>query len=155
CPEPGSFHIVSQKERQQIARAAAQRMIAFRDSLGQGLLDVFCQTGDHFNDLVARLSPHEWEAPCYDARGMLPVRTLINDGDSELARHSWDIRSVREPSAHLSPEALTVIPDLIAERLHWRFLPNAQLPTPIRYRFAFTGTLNSTWDIVVEGDTVH
>ena len=47
------------------------------------------------------------------------------------------------------------MPDLIAERLHWRFLPNAKLPAPIRYRFAFTGTLNSTWDMVVEGDTTH
>jgi len=154
-PEPGSFDTTSQEERQQMAAVAAQRMIAVRESLGQELLDVFCQTGDHFNHLVARLSPHEWETPCYDPRGLLPVSALVNEGVFELAIHSRDIRSVREPSAHLSPEALTVMPDLIAERLHWRFLPNAKLPTPIRYRFAFTGTRTSTWDIVVEGDTAH
>jgi uncharacterized protein (TIGR03083 family) len=107
-PEPGSFHTVSQEERQQIA-TAAQRMIAFRERLGQELLDVFCQTGDHFNHLVARLSPHEWESPCYVARGMLPVRSLVREMVFERAIHGWDIRSALEPSAHLSPDALAVI----------------------------------------------
>src|SRR5262249_36645270 len=86
-PEPGSFHTVSQEARQQIATAAAQRMIAFRERLGQELLDVFGHTGDHFNDLVARLSPHEWESPCSDARGMLPVRFLVRAMIFERAMH--------------------------------------------------------------------
>jgi SCP-2 sterol transfer family len=30
-----------------------------------------------------------------------------------------------------------------------------QVSAPIRYRFAFTGTLTSTWDMVVAGDTAH
>jgi len=84
-PEPGSFDTTSQEERQQMAAVAAQRMIAVRESLGQELLDVFCQTGDHFNHLVARLSPHEWETPCYDPRGLLPVSALVNEGVFELA----------------------------------------------------------------------
>jgi uncharacterized protein (TIGR03083 family) len=153
-PEPGSYNTLSQEERQQMATAAAQRMIAFRESLGQELLDMFGKTGDHFNHLVARLSPHEWDTPCYDAWGILPVRSLVSGMVFERAIHGWDIRSALEPSAHLSPEALTVMPAHFAEHLH-RFLPGAKLPTPIRYRFAFTGTLNSTWDIVVEGDTAH
>ena len=151
-PEPGSFQTVSQEERQQIATAAAQRMIACRERLGQELLDVFGHTGDHFNDLVARLSPHEWESPCYDARGMLPVRSLVLEMVFERAMHGWDIRSALEPSAHLSPDALAIIPEHVAACVPWRFLPGARLPTPIRYRFACTGALNTTWDIVVEGD---
>jgi uncharacterized protein (TIGR03083 family) len=154
-PEPGSFYTVWQKERQQMATAAAQRMIAFRERLGQELLDVFCTTGDHFNHLVARLSPHEWESPCYDARGMLPVRSLVIEMVFERAMHGWDIRSALEPSAHLSPDTLAVIPEHVAVCLHWRFLPGARLPTPIRYRFACTGTLTSTWDMVMEGDQAH
>jgi uncharacterized protein (TIGR03083 family) len=151
-PEPSSFHTVSQEERQRMATAAAQRDIALRERLGQELLDVFCQTGDHFNHLVASLSPQEWDTPCYHGR---PVRSLVSEMVFERAIHGWDIRSALEPSAHLSPEALTVMPDHVTACLHWLFLPGARLPTPIRYRFAFTGTLNSTWDIVVEGDTAY
>jgi uncharacterized protein (TIGR03083 family) len=151
-PEPSSFHTVSQEERQRMATAAAQRDIALRERLGQELLDVFCQTGDHFNHLVASLSPQEWDTPCYHGRG---TRSLVSEMVFERAIHGWDIRSALEPSAHLSPEALTVMPDLVAACLHWLFLPGARLPTPIRYRFAFTGTRNSPWDMVVEGDTAH
>ncbi len=150
-PEPSSFP--SQEERQQRATAGAQRMIALRERLGQELLDVFGQTGDHFNHLVTSLSPHEWDKPCYHGRGIIPVRSLVSGMVFERAIHGWDIRSALEPSAHLSPEALTVMPDHVAECLHWFFLPGARLPTPVRYRFAFTGACSSQWDIVVAGDT--
>jgi|RhiMetdeSRZDD1v2_1073273.scaffolds.fasta_scaffold21445_4 uncharacterized protein (TIGR03083 family) len=154
-PQPGSFHTIWQKERQQLATAAAQRMIAFRERLGQELLDVFCTTGDHVNHLVARLRPHEWESPCYDARGLLPLRALVMELVFERAIHGWDIRSALEPSVHLSPDVLAVIPEHVAVCVPWRFLPRARLLTPIRYRFACPGALNKTWDIVVEGDTAH
>jgi len=123
-PEPSSFHTASQEERQQRATAGAQRMIVLRESLGQELLDVFCQTGDHFNHLVARLSPHEWDTLCHHGRGIIPVRLLVSGVVFERAIHGWDIRSALEPSAHLSPEALTVMPDHFAECLHWFFLPS-------------------------------
>ncbi len=121
-PEPSSF--LTQEERQQRATAGAQRMIALRESLGQELLDVFCTTGDHFNHLVASLSPHEWDTPCHHSRGIIPVRSLVSGMVFERAIHGWDIRSALEPSAHLSPEALTVMPDHFAECLHWFFLPS-------------------------------
>jgi uncharacterized protein (TIGR03083 family) len=152
-PEPSSF--LTQEERQQRATAGAQRTIALRESLGQELLDVFCTTGDHFNHLVASLSPHEWDTPCHHGRGILPVRSLVSGMVFERAIHGWDIRSVLEPTAHLSPEALTIMPDHVAACLHWFFLPDARLSTPIRYRFALTGALSRQWDIVVEGDTAH
>jgi uncharacterized protein (TIGR03083 family) len=154
-PEPGSFQTASQEERQQRATVAAQSTIAFRERFGQELLDVFCTTGDHFNHLVAHLSPQEWETPCYHGRGIIPVRSLVSGMVFERAIHGWDIRAALEPSAHLSPDALTVMPDYFAACLHWFFLPGVRLPTPIRYRFAFTGTLNSTWDMVMEGDQAH
>ena len=152
-PERHSFTTASPVERQQRATAAAQRTIALRESLGHELLDVFCTTGDHFHHLVASLSPQEWAKPCYHGRGMIPVSSLVSGMVFERAIHGWDIRSALEPSAHLSPEALTVMPDHVAECLHWFFLPGARLPTPVRYRFAFTGACSSQWDIVVAGDT--
>jgi len=152
-PEPNSS--LTQEERQQRATAGAQRMIALRESLGQELLDVFCTTGDHFNHFVARLRPHEWETPCYHGRGILPVRSLVSGMVFERAMHGWDICSALEPSTHLSPDALAVMPDHIAACLHWFFLPGARLSTPLRYRFALTGALSRPWDIVVEGDKAH
>jgi hypothetical protein len=83
------------------------------------------------------------------------VHSLVNTGGFELAIHGWDIRSALEPSTHLSPDILAVILDFISECLHWFFLPDARLSTPLRYRFAFTGALRSQWDMVVEGDTAH
>jgi uncharacterized protein (TIGR03083 family) len=154
-PEPSSFYTASQEERRQRATVGAQRMIALRESLGQELLDVFCTTGDQFNHLVARLSPHEWDSPCHHGRGIIPVRSLVSGMVFERAIHGWDIRSALEPSAPLSPDVLAVMPDHFAECLHWFFLPGARLPTPIRYRVAFIGALSSQWDIVVEGDTAH
>jgi len=73
----------------------------------------------------------------------------------ERAIHGWDIRSALDPSAHLSPDALAAVLDFFSECLHWFFFPDARLPTPLRYRFAFTGALSSQWDMVVEGDTAH
>ena len=152
-PEPSRF--LPQEERQQRATAGAQRTIALRERLGQELLDVFCTTGDHFNHLVTRLSPHEWDMPCHHGRGILPVRLLVSGMVFERAIHGWDIRSTLEPSAHLSPDALAVIPAHVADCLHWFFLPDARLSTPLRYRFAFTGAFSRPWDMVVEGDKAH
>ena len=153
--EPHLLNTASQEERRQRATVGAQRTIANRERLGNALLNVFCTTGDQFNHLVARLSPHEWNIPCYHARGMLPVRSLVSGMVFERAIHGWDIRSVLEPTAHLSPEALTIMPDHVAACLHWFFLPDARLSTPIQYRFALTGALRRQWDMVVDGDTAH
>jgi len=153
--EPHTFNTASPEERRQRATAAAQRIIALRERLGNDLLDVFRTSWDQFNHLVARLGPHEWNTPCYHPRGLLPARALVNAGVFELAIHGWDIRSALESSARLSPEALTIMLNHFTDCLHWFFLPDARFPTPVRYRFAFTGTLTSTWDVVVAGDTAH
>jgi hypothetical protein len=83
------------------------------------------------------------------------VHTLVHASVFELTIHGWDIRSALEPSAPLSPNALSAILNLFAACPHWFFLPSARLSTPVRYRCAFTGALNRQWDIVVEGDQAH
>ena len=116
---------------------------------------MFGTTGDHFNHLVAGLSPQAWDTPCYHSRGIIPVRSLVRGMVFERAIHGWDIRSALEPAAHLSPDALAVISEHVAACLYWFFLPGARLSTPLRYRFALTGALSRQWDIVVEGDKAH
>ena len=152
-PAPGTFTTASPAERQQMDAAIAQSTFALRERLGTALLDVFRTTWTRYNQLVANLQAHEWHTPCYYPLGIKPARALVNAAIFELAIHGWDIRSGLEPSARLSPEALAVMPDYFAECLEWFFRPGPRLPTPLRYRFVFTGTRNSQWDLVVAGDT--
>jgi uncharacterized protein (TIGR03083 family) len=154
-PEPGTFNTASPAERQQMGRAAAQRTIALRKRLGSDLLDVFRTTWGQYHHLVARLSAHEWHTLCYYPLGIQPLHTLVHAAIFELATHGWDIRSVLEPSARLSPDALPVLPAYFAACLAWFLRPGPRLPTPVRYRFAFTGALSGQWDMVVAGDTAH
>ena len=153
--EPHTFNTLSRDARRQAATVAAQGNIEFGERVGNDLFSMFSHAWDQFHHLIASVSPHAWDTPCYHPRSLLPVRALMHAGVFELAIHGWDIRSAFEPSAHLSPEALAVLPDHFVTCLHWCFLPDAKLPTPVRYRFAVTGTLTSTWDIVVAGDTAH
>jgi Mycothiol maleylpyruvate isomerase N-terminal domain len=154
-PVPATFTTASPAERQQMETAVAQSAVALRERLGTELLDVFRTAWTRHNQLIANLKAHEWHTSCYYPLGIKPVRVLVNAAIFELAIHGWDIRSGLEPSARLSPEALAVMPDYFAECLGWFFRPGLRLPTPIRYRFAFTGTLNSQWDMVVAGDTAY
>jgi uncharacterized protein (TIGR03083 family) len=152
---PGTFQTASPAERQQMGTAAAQRAIALRERLGSTVRDVFRTTWDHHNQLVASLSAHEWHTPCYYPLGLHPLHTLVHAAIFELATHSWDIRSVLEPSARLSPDALPVMPTYFAACLGWFFRPGPRLPTAVRYRCAFTDAHSSVWDIAVAGDTAH
>jgi uncharacterized protein (TIGR03083 family) len=154
-PAPHIFKTLSGEERRQRATAPAQGTIALRERLGNDLLSVFGQAWDQFQHCIVTLTAHDWHQPCYHSCGIIPVHAVVHAGVFELAIHGWDIRSALEPSAHLSPDALTVLPDYFAACLHWFFLPGARLPTPLRYRFAFTGALSDQWDMVIEGDTAH
>jgi uncharacterized protein (TIGR03083 family) len=155
APDPSIFKTLSQEERRQLAMRFAQGPIANRERLGNDLPSVFGQAWDQFHHLLVTLNTQDWHKPCYNALGIIPVHSLVHAGVFELAIHGWDIRSALEPSAHLSPDVLAAIVDFFAACPHWFFFPDARLPTPIRYRFAFTGVLSKQWDIVVEGDTVH
>src|SRR6266516_4945169 len=132
--------------------AFAQGAIAFRARLGNDLLAEFCHAWDPFPPFLATLTAHEWHQPCYHSCGIIPVHAVARAGLFELAIHGWDIRSALEPSAPFSPDALTAMLDFFAACPHWFFLSAARLPSPIRYRFAFTGVRSRPWDIVVEGD---
>jgi uncharacterized protein (TIGR03083 family) len=154
-PAPHIFKTLSGEERRQRATAPAQGTIALRERLGDDLLSVFGHAWEQFHQCIVTLTAHDWHQPCYHSCGIIPVHAVVHASVFELAIHGWDIRSALEPPAHLSLDALTVMPDYFAACLHWFFLPGARLPTPLRYRFAFTGTLTSTWDMVGAGDHAY
>jgi hypothetical protein len=120
------------------------------------LLTAFETSNDTLNRLLAGLGLQDWEKPCYHPGGLFPVRLLRDMRLSELVIHGWDIGSRFAPDAPLSPENLPVLIDfLTAFTPGWTFSPGAKLATPVRYRFAVTGTVPRTLDIVVEGDTAR
>lgn len=138
------------------AEDIAQRTIARREQLGDQLLVTFEATDQALNRLLASLSPQDWERPCYHLGGLFPVRWFRDARLGELVIHGWDIRSRFEPEAPLSPENLPVLIDLLTiVTPGWTFSPGAKLATPVRYRFAVTGTVPRTINIVVEGDTAR
>ena len=138
------------------AESIAHRAIAKRESVGDDLLAMFETTADALHRLLAGLGPQDWETPCYHSMGLLPVRRVIDMRLSEVVIHGWDIRSRLAPEAPLSPESVPVLLEWLASVTPgWAFVPGAHLTTPVRYRFAVTGTVPSTIDIVVEGEKAH
>jgi hypothetical protein len=121
--------------------------------LGDQLLVTFEATDQALNRLLADLSAPDWEKPCYYFGGLFPVRWFCDARLGELVIHGWDIRSRFEPEALLSPESLPVLLEVCAALTPGLALsPGAKLATPVRYRFAVTGAVSATIDIVVAGD---
>jgi uncharacterized protein (TIGR03083 family) len=125
-PDPTIFKTHSQEERRQWRAALAQGPIANRKRFGNELLSMFGHNWDHFHHFVAALSAQDWHKPCYHSFGIIPVHSLVHAGVFELTIHGWDIRSALEPSAPLSPDALTAVLDFFAECPHWFFIPDAR-----------------------------
>jgi hypothetical protein len=127
-----------------------------RETLGEHVLAAFEATDDALNGLLAQLDPQDWEKPCYQIIGQIPVRCFIDLRLQELVIHGWDIRSRFGPEAPLSPESLPSLMDMLALLTpRWAFWPGEKLASPLRYHFDVTGAVPTTIDLIVEGDTAH
>lgn len=133
----------------------AQRAIALRESLGDQLLTTFSAQYDGLNQLMAGLSPQDWEKPCSAGRLQnIPAQGFISLSAQECAIHGWDIRSRLESTAPLSAESLPVLMEWIPARFrlpgYADFPTGPRLPSAIRYRFELTGVAPSKRDIIVD-----
>lgn len=141
------------------AESIAQRAIAVRERLGDQLLPTLEATDDHLKHLLSGLSPQDQVKPCYHVWRLMPAQDFANLRIQELALHGWDLRSRLEATAHLSAASVSVLLDmagsLVSGFLRWAFCAGPKLSNPIHYRFEVTGTVPSTLDIVVEGDTAR
>jgi hypothetical protein len=142
------------------AESIAQRSIAARQTLGEQLLATFDAANDRLNSLLAELKPEQREVPCYHPGGIVKAQNFMDLRLKELAVHEWDIRSVLEPEAHVSPASIPAIMTTISESiasgsLRWAFWSGPYLATPVRYRFVVTGLGPSKPDIVVERNTLR
>jgi len=132
-----------------------QLSVARRESLGAQLLPTFHATGAHLCELLAGRHPQAWNTPCYHPAGLLPVRTLVDLRLGEVVMHGWDIRSRFDPCAGLSPSSLPAFLDVLRVAMGWAFWPGTQYATPVRYRFALTGSVPAQLDIVVADNQAY
>jgi uncharacterized protein (TIGR03083 family) len=137
------------------SEAAAQRVIARREQLGDQVLSAFITTNAQLHDRLTSLGPQDWEKPhFFNSLGIAPLRLRPALRLGALVLHGWDIRSRLEADVHLPDENLPVVLGLVCGPFtRWLFRPGLRLPVPIRYRFALTGAGARDTDIVVAGDT--
>jgi uncharacterized protein (TIGR03083 family) len=142
------------------AESIAQRSIAARQHLGDQLLATFGSSGDHLNQLLARLTPEERQKPCYHPGGIVAAQNFIDLRLKELAVHEWDIRAGLEPEPHLSPASFPAILATISESiasgsLRWAFWAGPKPARPVRYRFVISGPGPDKPDLVIDGETIR
>jgi hypothetical protein len=111
------------------AELMATRVLVARQRLGEGLLTAFDDTADRFTYLMTRLTAAEAETACYHPANLLPVRTFVGLRLCELVVHGWDIRSLLESTAALSPESAAVLVEWWPEFVTWGFQPDTSLVT--------------------------
>ena len=130
--------------------ANARSTIAFRESLGDNLLQTFSEKCDHLHQRLAGLGRQDWDKPCYHPATILTLRSYLDLRIAEVAVHDWDIRSRLDPSSRVQTESLPAIIDLIPVLVVGRFFhPGAGLSQPVTYRFDLTGPAADSHDIVV------
>jgi hypothetical protein len=143
--------MASAVERTRRAEEAAQRIINYRESLGDRLLPTLHLAIDGFNQLLAGLGPQDWAKLCYHSRGEIPVPTQVTYAILEICLHKWDIQSKLETGAHLSPEVVRTLVEHIEDYMHWAFAIESDPAKPRHYFFKLTGAVTGDQDIVFDG----
>ncbi len=119
----------------------------------------FRQTYDALFECMEGLSISEWnKRTSLSFGGEMPVYRLAGVALSELALHSWDIRSALVPNAELSLPSQRVLSVNALTRL-FRVVDASDFPSvgpePVRYRFRVEGHADRTHDVVVEHGTAR
>jgi uncharacterized protein (TIGR03083 family) len=134
--------------RQRVADLTRQ----VRAELGGSLRASFQQANRSMNAAFAAVGPDDWELPTAHRVGS--VRRLAQSRLNELAVHSWDIRSVLEPPAHLTDSSLPVLIDLIGRWFELLFSPDPAQPRPWRIRFDYPRGSLAARELVIEPSAV-
>jgi hypothetical protein len=144
------------QEREAVPAANVQRVIAYRERLGDQLLATFTGRTAHFYQLLQSLGPQDWEKPCYHPLGLRPAQQFITMRLIELAMHAWDIQSALDPTAALFPDSLPVfmerVPGIVSLL---RMQPDVRRLGPLRCRFTVTGAVPSQYDLLMTADQVR
>ena len=133
-----------------------QRVIDFRQNIGDQLLTTFTERCEDLTRLLEGLAGRDWEKLCYHPGKVISVAAYVDLRLAELAIHEWDIRSKLDASAQLSRQCLPAVMDLMpAFVVGTLFRPGSMQTETIRFRFELTGLVPGNHDIVVENGNVH
>src|ERR1043166_1465970 len=153
---PAGAPLPGVREREPVSAFNTERVIAYRERLGDQLLATFTGRTAHFYQLLQSLGPRDWEKPCYHPWGLRPAQQFITMRLLELAMHAWDIQSALDPTAALFPDSLPVfmerVPGIVSLR---RMQPDARRLGPLRCHFTVTGAVPSQYDMLMTTDQVR
>jgi len=130
-------------------------MLATKQQVGAQLLPAFHAAYAEMDQFLARLDISDGDALCYHPGALIPVSGFVDLRLMELYVHGWDLRSRLEPPAHLPPESLPVLLDLLPHFLGYMVVPALQEAEGRRYRFAVTECGAAARDLVVAGGTLR
>jgi len=129
----------------------AQRVIAWRQELGNRLLSEFVTTSRALEHAFEQVAPDDWETLCYRPNGAEPIRTILDNFIAEVGIHHWDIRYPLDPHVQLAPEGVAVMVERYPHRPRWWeiALPPQHPPLPVRFRFTVSGVTAPGTDFVI------
>ena len=133
-----------------------QQARTVRDRVGTALLPTFRSSYHALAQVMARLSPQQWEMPCafFQFRsGHRPAYAFLFAILAELAIHGWDMRSRFDEAASLSEQSLGFLlerslPTLIGF-LTFPMATGSQ--APVRYRWDLGVDSALRYDVIVDG----
>jgi uncharacterized protein (TIGR03083 family) len=133
------------------AAAFAQRVMAWRQELGNHLLSAFVTASRALAHAFAQVAPDAWETLCYRPNGAEPIRTILDNFIAEVGVHRWDVMSPFDPHVQLSHDCLAVMVERYPHRPRWWdiALPPQHPPLPVRFRFTVSGVTAPGTDFVV------
>ena len=135
----------------QAAADIAHQAITMRQRLGNDLLPTFLTAQRALQETLATIGPADWDKPCYHPQGSVSIGWLVDALINERTIHGWDIQSVFDPNARLSPDCLPMMVERNAQRRRWRKAPSdaAQPAQSICYRFEVTGVPHYRFDVIL------
>ena len=129
----------------------AHRARSLRASLGHALLPTFLAAHRALDETVALIGPEDWHRLCYRPQGNESIQQIVDAFITDRTVHAWDIRSVFDPQARLSPACLPIAVERIAHRPRWQppLGDAAPVAPPIRARFEVTGEPHYQTDVIL------
>lgn len=133
---------------------AAQRIVAFRKQFGEpdAILPEFVASTQELKEALGMVGSDDWNKASYRPAGPEPISNIVDVVLAEQTVHGWDIRSQFEPTATLSPEAVPVLVERIAQRPRWWSFRQGASPLPLRYRFEVVNPAQYSVDLVITGE---
>jgi uncharacterized protein (TIGR03083 family) len=136
------------------ASAAVDQVIAFREELGERLLEEYVRSNRSMEHALGAVGDGDWDKLCYRPIGSEPIRNLMDAHIAEASVHLWDIAFPFDTGFKLPEEGLTVIVERYPHRPRWWKvdLSGQHPPLPARFRLRATNAEAPGTDFVIESD---